>query len=57
MPGICGLAEGIRFVCGHEPQQILQHEQQLLTLLVGHMETMRHIRIFCGQGQTGVLSF
>ena len=54
--GICGLAEGIRFVCSRGTEAILRHERLLLEKLEDLLEPMPHLQLFQGEGQTGVLS-
>ena len=56
VPGICGLLEGLRFVCSREPQNIFRHEENLLALLKKELEPMKWLEVFTGDGQTGVLS-
>lgn len=55
--GIAGLAEGLRFVRARTPQKILRHEQRLLQLLVSELRALPRLRLFTGEGQSGVLSF
>lgn len=58
VPGICGLAEGIRFVQEKTPAAILLHEQELVSRFADAAAAAPHIRVYAtdnGQ-QTGVLS-
>lgn len=59
VPGICGLAEGIQFVCRKTPEGILRHEQSLMEVLKPALQSMPHIQTFLSDDvrQVGVLSF
>ena len=58
VPGICGLAEGIRFVCEKGPEKILHHEQNVLQILKESCGREKGLRCFTGGDsvQTNVLS-
>lgn len=58
VPGICGLAEGIRFVCEKGPERILRHEQNVLKILKESCGREKGMRCFAGSDsvQTNVLS-
>lgn len=55
--GIAGLAEGIRFVLERTPERLLAHERALLDTAVRELSPLAGARLFCGQPQSGVLSF
>lgn len=60
MPGIAGLAEGLRFVEQRGTSAILGHEQMLLKRAAGGLEKMTGVQIFASRHQhcqAGVLSF
>ncbi len=54
--GIAGLLEGLRYVEYRTPQVILKHEQRLLAQLLEGLAACKTVRLFTGQGQSGVLS-
>ena len=54
--GICGLAEGLRFVQRQTPQRLLAHEQRLRALLASLLEDIPGLHVFAGDGQSGTLS-
>ncbi len=56
VPGICGLAEGLRYVRRRGPEKILRHEQALLRRMRERLGDTPSLRLFDGPGQTGVLS-
>ncbi len=56
VPGICGLAEGIRFVLDQGPEAILRHERALLEPLERALSADDRFECFTGDSQTGVLS-
>ncbi len=56
VPGICGLAEGLRYVLRRGPDAILRREQALLRRMRDHLGDTPSIRLFAGPDQTGVLS-
>lgn len=55
--GIAGLLEGIRYVKRKGPGNILRREQNLTKRLMSRLEAYDPIRMYRGEGQTGVLSF
>ena len=56
--GICGLAEGLRFVAERGPERLLRHECALRKTLSAGLAALPGTRIFeGGESQTGVLSF
>ena len=55
--GICGLAEGIRFVRKLGTERIFAREQRLARLLVRELSGIPDARVFTGPGQAGVVSF
>ncbi|MCI8526013.1 MAG: aminotransferase class V-fold PLP-dependent enzyme [Oscillospiraceae bacterium] len=56
VPGICGLAAGIAYVLRRTPAAILRREQALLRQLTERLSRLDGLRLYCGPGQTGVLS-
>ena len=56
VPGICGLAAGLRFVLEQGTEEILRRERRLLEDFCCRLSAMEHVRCFTGPGQTGVLS-
>lgn len=56
VPGIAGLAAGIRFVQAVGAAQILQHEQALIGEFARALKAVPRIRCFAGAVQAGVLS-
>lgn len=58
VPGIAGLLEGLRYVARRGSDEILRHEQALLTLLQKQLQDMPRVQTFYAGGpvQTGVLS-
>lgn len=56
VPGICGLAEGLRFVLRRNPVELLRHEHLLLTAALDILNDAPGIHCFHGAPQTGVLS-
>lgn len=54
--GIAGLLEGLRFVERMTPERILRHERRLLQEVVRGLTGMDGVRLYTGQGQSGVLS-
>jgi selenocysteine lyase/cysteine desulfurase len=54
--GIAGLLEGLRFVERMTPERILRHERRLLQEVVRGLSGMDGVRLYTGQGQSGVLS-
>lgn len=56
VPGIAGLAAGIRFVRSVGPENILAHERYLVQETARALETEDGIEVFSGPSQTGVLS-
>ncbi len=57
VPGIAGLAAGLRYVRMRTPEKILQKEQRLVELLHRQLSFLPRIRPFFGQAQSGVVSF
>jgi len=59
VPGICGLAAGLRFVMRRGPDQILAHEKAVLDVLRRELREIDGVRLFEADGglETGVLSF
>jgi len=59
VPGICGLAAGIRFVARRGTDRILEQECRVLKTLLEGMRTLGGVELFAGGSgtQTGVLSF
>lgn len=55
--GIAGLLEGLKFVKRLSSEKILRHEQMLLHKLVQGLKDHPRIKLYTGEGQTGVLSF
>ena len=55
--GIAGLREGLRFVTRRSTQRIFDHEQALLRHLQRLLRGQAGLELFCGDGQSGVLSF
>lgn len=56
VPGICGLAEGLRFVQRRNPVELLRHERLLLKAALDMLDGAPGIHCFHGASQTGVLS-
>ena len=57
VPGIAGLAEGLRFVAAHR-EEIRGREEALCRQLAAWLSEVRGVRCWCGKGaQCGVLSF
>lgn len=54
--GIAGLLEGIRYVKGKTPEQILKREQRLMGFLAHEIRKLKDVSLYEGSGQTGVLS-
>ena len=58
VPGICGLAAGLRFVRDTGTEQILRHEKKLCRILAQTLGKNPRLRLYgCGEHQSGVLSF
>lgn len=60
VPGIAGLLEGMRFVERCEPDNILQHERNLVNYAAQELAALSDVEVFCTPGvqnQAGVLSF
>lgn len=60
IPGIAGLAEGLKFVAEKTPASILRHERALLRRLTQGLDQIPGVQAFYdleGTQQTGVLSF
>lgn len=55
--GIAGLLEGIRYVRRQRPERILRREQRLKDLLAEMLDSYKGLHLYCGEGQSGVLSF
>lgn len=55
--GIHGLAAGLDFVAGRGTEAIFRHEVQLRTLLAERLKKISDAEVFCGEAQSGVLSF
>ena len=55
--GIHGLAAGLDFVAGRGTEAIFRHEVQLRTLLAERLQEISDAEVFCGEAQSGVLSF
>jgi len=55
--GIGGLLEGLRYVRRRTPEKILTRERYLMTLAAQGLSSAPGVRLFRGEGQTGVLSF
>jgi selenocysteine lyase/cysteine desulfurase len=55
--GICGLAEGIRFVRRLGTEKIFQKERDLARLLVRELTALPDAEVFSGPGQAGAVSF
>lgn len=56
VPGISGLAEGLRFVQGIGVKTIEQRERNLVKLAVEQLKTVKSLEFFSGDNQTGVIS-
>ena len=59
VPGIAGLCAGINYVLSRGPQNILKHEQMLISEIAGSMQGNHELELFCvnSGGQSNVLSF
>lgn len=57
VPGIAGLDAGIRYVRMRTPEQILQKEQMLVSLLQKQLVSLKRVRPFFGPSHSGVISF
>ncbi len=55
--GIGGLLEGIRYVRSRTPGRILRRERELTDLIARGLSRHPSVRLYRGEGQTGVLSF
>ncbi|MBE6928206.1 MAG: aminotransferase class V-fold PLP-dependent enzyme [Ruminococcaceae bacterium] len=55
--GIGGLLQGLHFVSKRTPEAIFAHECRLRQLLHHKLEELPKLRLFCGESQSGVLSF
>ena len=56
VPGIAGLAAGIRFVRSVGAANIAEHERKLVRELARALETNENVEVFSDPSQTGVLS-
>lgn len=54
--GIGGLLEGLRYVRRRTPERILARERVLMALVAQGLRPIPGVRLFRGEGQTGVLS-
>lgn len=57
IPGAAGLLAGIRMVEKLGTEKILDHERQLRTVAEKLLGRLPEVELFCGEDQTGVLSF
>lgn len=60
MPGIAGLAEGIKFVSQLGEKRIFSHERKLLAETVKQLREIDEVELYCAENlhrQSGVLSF
>lgn len=57
VPGIAGLAAGLRYIRERTPEKILHKEQTLVELLRKQLSSIVRIRPFFGLSQSGVVSF
>lgn len=57
VPGIAGLAAGLRYVRMRTPEKILQKEKTLMSLLQKQISSVARIRPFFGPSQCAVVSF
>ena len=55
--GIAGLLEGIRYVRRIGPSRILKREQELIGFAARGLSAFPGVRLYRGEGQSGVLSF
>lgn len=57
--GIAGLLAGLRFVAGHEPHRISEHETALIMRAVKNLSENKQLKVFYSskKAQSGVLSF
>lgn len=56
VPGICGLAAGLRFVNTKSPASIAKHEKALAKHFVDALRRNPNYRVFFGENQTGTVS-
>lgn len=56
VPGICGLAEGLRFVQRKGPEELLRHERGLLKSALEALDGAPGVHCYRGEAQMGVLS-
>ncbi len=57
VPGIAGLAAGLRFILRRGVDEIAQHERCLKDAMARALKRIDGIEVFCGAQQGGVLSF
>ena len=57
VPGIAGLLAGIEYVRERGMEAILDGERQLIRMAADGLRGIRGVRAYCGEAQTGVLSF
>ena len=57
VPGIAGLAAGLRFILRRGVDEIAQHERSLKDAMARSVRKIDGIEVFCGAQQGGVLSF
>ena len=57
VPGIAGLAAGLRFILRRGVEEIAQHERSLKDAMARRLREIDGIEVFCGAQQGGVLSF
>lgn len=56
VPGIAGLAAGLRFVCGKTPERILYHERQLICRAVEGLRRLDGVTVYAASDMTAQLS-
>lgn len=57
VPGIAGLAEGVRFILKTTPDTIRQKEAELTNMLSERLSNMEKIKIYGNQNRVGIVSF
>lgn len=57
VPGIAGLAAGLRYLRRQKPGAILAHERRLVGVARRELSRIEGLRLFSGAEQSGVLSF
>lgn len=57
VPGIAGLAEGVKFILKTTPKVIREKETKLITILAEKLSNMDKIKIYGNQNRIGIVSF